>query len=811
MPVPIVGISPSKTINTIGTKVGNILSRKDMYCYSVPRHQRAYSWENKSPNYPINKFLEDIDAAVSSGWVHNFGSLDMKNKGKIQDVNTGKDADIDNGSGMPITGLQLEVNDGQQRIITFFLTFAAITAIRRLNGDTTYEKSLHSDSATCYEITTTSKSNVAYRINLQEEELTEHLAGIMFDLDDAVYKVAPKGAILTANEKEKSNMKISLRRPMNLMNDAYRQIRQHLGEMDSKTLDKWEKVFYNSEIVTTYTSTPSHVVFEARNARGMVVSELDKVKNKTMHYQKTFTDKKLSFKEDIVASWWAATKNMEDGEVYNENSLLGYALTIVNGKTVGKGDYNDFLKDYKMNELVMKKKGKSVRNNLEHFIDTIKWISEAMKEVYQPHPTNKPMVFGNLDKMTKRGMNKIQRTKAIVNLVNITNRMDRDEIFKPVVLLAYHFVKPSEFVKLLDLLEKIIFRVYLVNKARTDNGSRRFGELCNDFFTSVKDKSGDQAGDKAEITKHFTVLYSKLCEWAKSDEDGISNEELYAKIKESSNAYKSRWTRYFLYHWEMSGPGSINPNIRMAKSCNKWAKPESNKTYFTIEHIMPQTGWKKYPEKEISALVFPTGHEKDGYKMRHYWLDKFGSDNDYNKHVNYLGNLVLSMQKYNSIYDNFPFKRNPVEGKNYMKSKSVMYNTLPGIFDWTKVGVVSNRYTDWNIETIEHRQERMARWARIYWKLPCEEAHLLEPQKEIKEYMGEQYLKSSQKDLRENQIKQIDEIKQMDDKKINSAVKTDNSEYLLDLSEDYDIDYKDEIDYVSELKKGEKPSGKKSD
>jgi len=801
MPVPAKGITKSKTLKTTGTMVGEILSRRNMFCYLIPKHQRAYSWESESPNSPIKKFLEDIDSAKSSEWVHNFGSLDLKHIGGIVSPNTVKIVQINDDSGVGIVGQQLEVNDGQQRIITFFLTLAAITAIRSLNGDNTYRESLSTDLATCYEIKSMSGAQVGYRIRLQETELTTHLASIMFKGDSAAYLKPPANPKLTAIDMKDTNKKSFPRRPMDLMSDAYRRIRHHLGKMDSGTLNDWEEVFYKSEIVTTYSNTPSHVVFESRNARGVVVSELDKVKNKTTHYQNIFTEAKASFTGDIVKSWWNATKNMEDGEVYNENNLLGYALTIVNGKTVGKGDYNDFLTYYKLNELLHKKKGTEKRKTLEQFVEAIEWISKAMKEVYKPDPKEKPMVFGDLDKMEKRRMTKVQRTMIKVNLIHITNRMDRAEIFKPVVLLTYHFVQPKEFVRLLDLLEKIIFRVYLVNKARTDNGSRKFGELCNEFFIGVKDKSDD----KKVILKYFNILHDKLCDWARTDEDGLSNEELYNKIKNPSNAYKSQWTRYFLYHWEMSGTGSTNPTLRMSKTCAKWAKPENNKTYFTIEHIMPKTGWEKYPKIAIPALVFPTGHEKDGDKMRHYWLDKFVSSADYDKSIHYLGNLVLSIQKYNTIYSNLPFKRNNVADKNYLESKSVMYNTLPGIFDWTKIGVVSDRYSDWNLRTIEHRQERMARWARIHWRLPCEEIHLVEPQDSIEEYRTEKVLKSSDKEMKDNKKKQITRLKEMDVSAVNAAKETPSIEYLLDLSSDeYDTSYKDANDYDSELEKNEK-------
>ena len=66
------------------------------------------------------------------------------------------------------------------------------------------------------------------------------------------------------------------------------------------------------------------------------------VKNMAKYYQERLSKIGLPPKNDIVKSWWSATKDMEDGEVYAEDALLGYVLSIVNGRTVGKGNYEDF-------------------------------------------------------------------------------------------------------------------------------------------------------------------------------------------------------------------------------------------------------------------------------------------------------------------------------------------------------------------------------------------------------------------------------------------------------------------------------------
>ena len=199
---------------------------------------------------------------------------------------------------------------------------------------------------------------------------------------------------------------------------------------------------------------------------------------------------------------------MEDGEVYAEDALLGYVLSIVNGRTVGKGNYEDFQKYYKINELTDKSiTGKKKREEFDYFIEAIKWVAMCMKEVFRPHPKHRPMIWGPLTSHKKfRGMTKTQYTQSIVELINISNRMDREEISKPIILLVYRFVKPREFVEFLSLLEKIIFRNFCVDKTRIDKGSIDFGKFCKTFFDSVKGKEPSNPADAKQITKAFNKL-----------------------------------------------------------------------------------------------------------------------------------------------------------------------------------------------------------------------------------------------------------------------------------------------------------------
>lgn len=786
-----------KTVNdTYGATVGAILERGTPIVYAIPRHQRAYAWQSKKH---IEKYLEDLDFACDEGFPHNFGSLDFKEAGFILNTDTGKDALIHHGGKEEARYPLNEVNDGQQRLTTIFLTLAAITSIREAEGDNTYRESLNKrPSQHAYQLCDKSSKARGFRILLQENELTDHLASLILKGDKFAYDSIPKKRKLTTPEASDDNAKYppDSRRPMRLMTDAYRKIRKHLGELTD--LDKWEKSFYSAEIVLVYSKTPSHVVFEVRNARGLKVSELDKVKNKSMYFQKKIVEAGKKFGHDIVASWWSATKDMESGNVYAEDELLGYVLTIVKGRTIGKGNYEVFLKNFDVDQLAASgKAGDESRVAFGNFIDAIKWVAEAMKEVYEPHPKNSPMVFGKLDKMVARGMNKKQRAQAIVELVNITNRMDRQEVCKPIILLAYHYVQPKEFVDLLVLLEKIIFRNFAVDWTRKDKGSTEFGAYCEEFYNNVKEKDPADSTDQTDISSHFATLYGELCKWsATSLKYGLSNEKFYKKIRDENKAYGKNWTRYFLYHWEMYGPGSYKPLLRMAKNCKDWGDPSTTSEFFTIEHVMPDDGWEKYPKANVSTM-----------SERWYWEDQYPDLPNYKENVNWLGNLVLSKFACNRAYTNFPYLRHK-DDLEKIGQKRLMYLTLPGISDWEKVRLLAMEYNDWNINTITNRQERMARWARHHWRLPCETIHPLDPMEIIDEHSESfakmHYEKIAKKDLenlkKERSIKAFEEKTEDEDTDKRREIKKDE-EAVVGLDDHFDWDYEpseDDSKYIEE-------------
>ena len=414
----------------------------------------------------------------------------------------------------------------------------------------------------------------------------------------------------------------------------------------------------------------------------------------------------------------------------------------------------------------------------------------CMKEVFRPHPKHRPMIWGPLTSHKKfRGMTKTQYTQSIVELINISNRMDREEISKPIILLVYRFVKPREFVEFLSLLEKIIFRNFCVDKTRIDKGSIDFGKFCKTFFDSVKGKEPSNPADAKQITKAFNKLKRELCDWSLDTKKyGFSNRQLYQKIVQEKDAFSKNWTRYFLYHWEMYGPGSYQPLIRMAKECSNWGDPDKNFEFFQREHVMPQTGWSTYPTKKIPGMV-----------ERYYWQDQYQDRADYGDDINWLGNLVLSKSKPNSEYKNYPYVRHSGDPDGPLKEKRSMYLTEPGVHDWKKVKQIAIEYKVWNVNAIKHRQKRMAQWACAHWRLPCEPKPVFDPIDVIDELSDEFFLiyDESYSAADAEKIKHdlvMTKFVEVEQKKDRSHPETDYSgcedeHAVVELTDDFDLHY----------------------
>ena len=685
------------------------------YIWQIPKHQRAYTWEvDKDDANHVEEFFSDIQQAIDGPYVHSFGTIDATQGDSIslRVKPRGPEPDEDY--------QKILVNDGQQRLTTMFLAYAAICQIKLLRNDREYRRDLTADptredarkSFRLYK--SRDLNSPVYRLHLQIPGLRETLWQIIEQGDGFAFEGDPPGIQVTRAELERKVKKDS--KPENRLISAYVHLRKKLGELDVDGFNDWEAGFYCSEISYIVSQTPPHLMFETRNDRGLKVSGLDIVKN-WMLYAEEFWDKEdspIGCQPDI--KWWNALSRMEEGNVYNEKALLGHIRTIIHGTSLGSNekDASGFKKRYPISTLSPDRDSK--REEFVEFVEAMEWVAEAMKEVYSP--TN-GIPNGSFATQKGRGMNGQQEAEALVNLINISCRMERENKASTIILLTYHFLRPADWVKVLRFLEKMIFRVHLVGKVDLGNlstGDGELGKYCKDFYVSVKGKDVDDDNDYGEISDALDELLDELCKFTISKQDLT---ELYTKIVQQSNRYDgSTWTRYLLFHWEMAGPQFTNKEIaklRLFSGALDWGDLSKTHDLFQIEHIAAKAGWEKeVPENPLNPIFADQAGQP-------YWEDAFDNTDTYDKWKNYLGNLILSRAQPNRIYSNLPYIAALGDGETQKThEKRWKYINYPGSIDWYQVRALGNTYKIWNQKTIEDRQERIARWAVRHWKLPCE-------------------------------------------------------------------------------------------
>lgn len=708
------------------------------YLWRIPKHQRAYAWDSsfddESPA-EVEQFYLDVEQARVDGYTHSFGTLDCS-----KDPNP---ITLRYSPRRQNTYSELAINDGQQRLTTIFLCYAALGQIRSYAGDTAYRDEYNADPSAVVARGAMKlvdlRANAVPRFGLQEDVLTNHFLRLMAEGDAFAFnpRTVTGRVVTAANATADANM--TGRLACQRMTKAYISLRKYLG--DHANLDAWEAAFYASELTWVESDTPAHTLFEVRNSRGIPVKRLDQTKNWMLYLQNHWDSQGRPLNHpftgaplDSAALWWGALGHLENISESSaaEDVLLGHMRTIVDGMSLGSRatDYTSFQSEYTIENT----DPASITDHRARLVDSMfamKWTAQCMEEVFQKHPVFTTFVYGTFATQMSRGMTPIQRTKALVHLTDIVCRMDKKTVMSTLLLLTYRYVQPTQWVSFLHFVSKVIFRVYMVGRedlASIATGGGSFGTYCQTFFSSVKHinpESPISPADQATISAALQALQDSICTWA-IGKNNLS--DFYQKIRSPQDRYHGgTWTRFLLYHWEMhvSSDAASRSRLRLTTDTVIWSDPESNTQFFQLEHVMPKSGWVNATRSEV-----PANPRRAGYVAgERYWGQgpanpkMFVNEPEFDLWKNYLGNLVLSKQVPNrDFYRAHPYLCAEGDGESpvWLHEKRQMYRNYPGIFDHAQVRDLGLDYDEWNKDTILDRQEILARWAAYHWRLPCD-------------------------------------------------------------------------------------------
>jgi len=647
-------------------KVESILAQK--WFYKIPKFQRWYSWKSKH----VREFLEDIESALRMDEFHSFGSIET-----TRTVDT-HSWDYD-GAGVDVPFPVFIISDGQQRITTMFIFWFAVCHYEQAQG----RLDMYTDLQRSFFRKNAAGGLVAPSLKLQEEEL-----------DNGLQQLALVGNITAIPLAQQTSA-------VHRMRDAFNQIFTYMSDLDDIQRDR----FYNhimgvTEVVLVFGYADPHVKFEVRNNRGMGVSQLDRTKNLIQLIGKRTRHGRFEF-ADV---WYDSLKQLDQHRLSGkDDELFGHALTMYNGSHFGIGKYSTFKDDFVVlstNYDAANPAHQDLLDDLERFTQCFNDMTTAYHNVFSPSRDETWKIFGEFSKyIGHRRWNASKRGHLIAILSDICVRLDRENVFDSNILAMYHSIdNPDHFIRCLRQLEKVAFRVYKVKGKRTDFGK----EFRARFAREIYEWNGNQ---RDLVNKILEDLCNFCLNPAPNAECTLDS--LFDKINSDEPVYDSRWSLYFVFHWQVRK----YKQLLLGSVTKKWQSdhkaPDEDgdrKNYFQKEHIMPKTGWMNWNNEDDGNFYWVRG--PDSY---------FTLRNDFERTKHFLGNLVMSQEKFNQIYSNHPYKRLPLDPERKAKKSLYLLHR-----DWSEVRSVARNYEEWNKHTIKDRQERMARWAIKRWKLECD-------------------------------------------------------------------------------------------
>jgi hypothetical protein len=218
-------------------------------------------------------------------------------------------------------------------------------------------------------------------------------------------------------------------------------------------------------------------------------------------------------------------------------------------------------------------------------------------------------------------------------------------------------IQPDEFVELVDLCERLSFRLYRVLGVRTDTAA---GTLAR---AAYRLRHGELTADSA-MERLRTIVHTFA-------PDSL----VFGALETVANRYTWWGLRYFLYEWEAH-------LMKKRQLAHDWGELDARKHLKTIEHILPQA-----PKGE-SLVAFPDALERA--ELTHS-----------------LGNLMLTWD--NERYSN----------KEYADKRGGE-DSPPGTpcyfqGDFKQERNVAARYPTWTPEAVRDRQAQLVAFARKRW------------------------------------------------------------------------------------------------
>lgn len=584
------------------TQEKSLLGLLESGFYRIPDFQRSYAWEDEQ--------LEDLwndMVYLPENKNHFFGNIVLQDTGRKVKEGVIKERPL------------FEVIDGQQRLIT---TIIILTVVKN-----------HTDN------------------NLDEsiEDIIEPTIGKarieILDQDQEYFRKKIIDEVAFPNEDTPSQER--LKNAKNFFKKRIKEAEINVEDLISKFLS-----YFILNVIHIEDEEEEAAMFETINDRGKQLTSLEKTKSFLMNMSSLTSDNFNSQITEIKREFGNIYKNLfvlsdghESAENFDEDNIQTYHWGIYDGYE--RDEYYNAGKTLKKRLRTEYQKGKyeEVAKKCLNYAEDLRQASSAFENIFRPEKQD--------------GMYK----------TNLFNLLELKRLATIMPLLIASFIKlkdrPKELNEIIDILETLVFRVYIIDRRRSDTGLSKLVRLAHKYYKN-----------KVNIEE----VKSKLKEITK---DYASDSRLENDLKDNSFYYSvpNRGIKYVLYHYEKNLRKGISEEIDLDLQ-------QILSEDFEVEHILA----RKLEKKDRPSSL------KDEEKFNNI------------KHS--LGNLTLIYESWNPHFGNKSFeeKKRNIENEDLYKDKS--YNT-------SSLKVLQNlsAYNKFGEKEIDDRTEELANFILDYWKI----------------------------------------------------------------------------------------------
>lgn len=585
--------------------------------YTIPDYQRGYSWQSKN----VLDLLIDVTNAIHLNKPHYMGTINIHPQ--VEKVRVG----VNNFT-------NYHVVDGQQRFTTLILILSYL-----LNELSSHE-STKDDAFDKLRMYLKNKDSYIFRYAIDK-------------ISDDYFR----SVILELEKKSSLDENLYTRNLFNAKNtikDFFKDKR------DLDTLLKYlnaieEKLVFNEFVLVD--GTEIGVVFETMNNRGIVLSNLEIVKNRLLYLTSKVpsTDETkselLELSNLINKKWSHILKNLTlPNIVLNENTFLANHWIIYKGWKKDNNTKVEILDEhFTISEMI--KNPDSMASEIRKYIHSLAETSLIWRHINYPEEAN--------------SFSQIKDNSVKQKLVTILMKLNRisNSTIRPMILSFFPLLetKPEFVLELCELAEIFSFRLFSMNKKRSDTGKNDIYRICNIFHKNFSDTHHQK------IALYYLAWYIDI--HGDDRRFQLEKDELFISTKKNG-FYSWSGLSYFLYEYE--------ENLRKGQSL-KVEYNFANQTAKSIEHILPQSPTNSYWKNVLKEIP----------------------KNEIKNYIHSLGNLLLISSDKNSQLKNYEYstKRDSFKVGSYSENK------------------VSKSFDDFGKLEIEEREKELFKFLKNRWRV----------------------------------------------------------------------------------------------